>query len=240
MPNRCRPEIPSIARIRRTTSTVNSSPGSLGVLTRRLQQVEGSPWHVDTEEPVQEPGVLEHSATGRGRRSRWRVRRRPWAGRDRPIPRADPRRRRSASTPRRRRHRASPRASRDRRSRQAARRRRRSGSAADPRSPRPLPSCPRRGSAARARRPRSGPRSNTAFASGWSPTSIGSPPRTSRFRAPSAQPPSRSAVIARRLRSRQTSWSVGSAPASWTKRAPASGDMCGDAEGLSVTLTAST
>ena len=41
-------------------------------------------------------------------------------------------------------------------------------------------------------------------------------------------------MIASRLRSRQTSWSVGSAPASWANRVPATADRWGEAVGLSV------
>ena len=56
-----------------------------------------------------------------------------------------------------------------------------------------------------------GARSNTGVASGWSPACIGSPPRTRRCCAPSDHPPSRSAVIASRLRSRTRS-------AGWVRR----------------------
>ena len=79
----------------------------------------------------------------------------------------------------------------------------------------------------------------TAAASGSSPTDNGSPVRHRRLRAPSAQAPSRSAAIASRFRSRTVSCRVGSTPVLATIAAPATGDMCALAVGLSVTFTAS-
>ena len=83
-------------------------------------------------------------------------------------------------------------------------------------------------------------RSFTTGASGWSPMPMGSPDRHRRLRAPSAQAPSSSDVMARRLRSRTVSCSVGSMPACATNAAPATADMCTLAAGLSVTFAAST
>jgi hypothetical protein len=58
--------------------------------------------------------------------------------------------------------------------------------------------------------------------------------------SPTAHAPSRSAVTANRFRSRTVSCSVGSIPARATNEAPATGDMCALAVGLSVMLAAST
>ena len=77
-------------------------------------------------------------------------------------------------------------------------------------------------------------RSNTGLAS-VRPTSIGSPDRHSTARMPRAWAPSRSAVRARRLRSRQVSWSTGSRPSEAASMAAASGVMPTRAVALSVT-----
>src|SRR5829696_7439016 len=82
-------------------------------------------------------------------------------------------------------------------------------------------------------------RSNTGLAS-LAPTSMGSPDRHSTARMPRAWAPSRSAASARRLRSRQVSWSTGSRPSPAASMAAASGVMPTRAVALSVTLTAST
>ena len=58
MPIRCSPEMPSISRIRRATSIVNSSPARSASPPGRPEELEGSRGHVDAEEAVQEPGAL--------------------------------------------------------------------------------------------------------------------------------------------------------------------------------------
>src|SRR6267378_148161 len=81
-------------------------------------------------------------------------------------------------------------------------------------------------------------RSNTAFASGWSPSFGSSPARHSTLRMPRETAPSRSPCSARRLRSRQVIWKMGSIPF-WTRKCAAARlERWTLAPAPSVTLTA--
>src|SRR6266850_414612 len=81
-------------------------------------------------------------------------------------------------------------------------------------------------------------RSNTALASGWSPSFGSSPARHSTLRMPSETAPSRSPCSARRLRSRQVIWKTGSIPF-WTRKCAAARlERWTLAPAPSVTLTA--
>ena len=157
-----------------------------------------------------------------------------------PTPPAPPRRRRSGSSTT-----SAPASSfassrPGRTARPAACPRRRSGSAAGRAISAPVQRRPSSRSRRASRTICSTSRSFTTAASGWSPIAIGSPERQRRFRAPNAHAPSSSEVSASRFRSRTVSCSVGSTPARATNAAPATGDMCAEAVGLSVTLAAST
>src|SRR5688572_12949012 len=81
-------------------------------------------------------------------------------------------------------------------------------------------------------------RSNTGFASGWSPTFGSSPASISMLRMPSASAPRMSPCSARRLRSRQVIWKIGSIPFCTRKCAAARLDRWTLAPAPSVTLIA--
>ena len=83
-------------------------------------------------------------------------------------------------------------------------------------------------------------RSNTGFASGWSPALGSSPASTSRLRMPSDTAPRISPCSARRLRSRQVIWNIGSMPFCTRKCAAARLERCTLAPAPSVTFTAVT
>src|SRR5688572_16310949 len=81
-------------------------------------------------------------------------------------------------------------------------------------------------------------RSNTGLASGWSPVLGSSPASISMLRMPSETAPRMSPCSARRLRSRQVIWKIGSMPF-WTRKCAAARlERCTLAPAPSVTLTA--
>ncbi len=82
-------------------------------------------------------------------------------------------------------------------------------------------------------------RSNTPFASGWSPFFGLSPVMNRKLPTPSSAAPSRSAWIAIRFRSRAVTWTMGSTPRSISSRATAFGSTAMRARGDSVRLMAS-
>ena len=82
--------------------------------------------------------------------------------------------------------------------------------------------------------------SKTPLAMGWSPNWQWSPDRQSMLRMPRAEAPRMSACIARRLRSRQTIWKLGSRPSWISSRLAAQLDMRTMAVWLSVMFTEST